>query len=334
MTAANQPISNDSIRWGIIGCGDVTEVKSGPAFSKIPGSTLVAVMRRDGEKARDYAQRHKVPKWYTDAAALINDPEINAIYVATPPDSHEEYTIKALKAGKSVYVEKPMSTTLDSCIRMKDVANQTGGKLTIAHYRRALPMFLRVKELLTQAVIGDIRTVRLSMLQPDKSGMIAKATSNWRVNPSIAGAGLFYDLAPHQLDLIVFFFGTPVATSGMCANQAGLYSAEDVVTGLIHLPNDVLFTGQWCFTTDPAQEEDSIVITGSKGSISFPVFGYTISVQTGKEENRYEFIPPQHIQQPMIEKIVRYFSGKDENPCSADQAILSMRIMENFVYGK
>ncbi|MDE3253622.1 MAG: gfo/Idh/MocA family oxidoreductase, partial [Bacteroidota bacterium] len=151
--------------------------------------------------------------------------------------------------------------------------------------------------------------------------------------PSIAGAGLFYDLAPHQLDLIVYFFGAPLSSYGMSANQAGLYTAEDAVTGLIRLPGNILFTGQWCFTTDPAQEEDAIVITGSKGSISFPVFGHTIRVLTGREEKIYEFIPPQHIQQPMIEKIVAYFSGQGENPCSAEQAIQSIQIMENFAYG-
>src|SRR5688572_22425115 len=99
----------DKINWGIIGCGDVTEVKSGPAFNRVRDSALVAVMRRDEAKVKDYASRHQVPAWYTDAQVLINDPGINAIYVATPPSTHEEYAIAALKAGKPVYVEKPMS---------------------------------------------------------------------------------------------------------------------------------------------------------------------------------------------------------------------------------
>src|ERR1700747_392477 len=99
----------EKIKWGIIGCGDVTEVKSGPAFNKVKDSELVAVMRRDGEKAKDYAQRHKVPKWYTNADQLIHDPDANSVYIATPPSSHEEYAIAVINAGKPVYVEKPMS---------------------------------------------------------------------------------------------------------------------------------------------------------------------------------------------------------------------------------
>ena len=104
------------IAWGIIGVGDVCEIKSGPAFNSIEGSKLVAVMRRNAALAQDYAQRHSVPKWYDDADALINDPEINAIYIATPPDTHQFYTLKAAKAHKIVYVEKPMARNYKECL--------------------------------------------------------------------------------------------------------------------------------------------------------------------------------------------------------------------------
>ncbi|NCB07478.1 MAG: Gfo/Idh/MocA family oxidoreductase, partial [Bacteroidia bacterium] len=98
----------ESVRWGIIGVGNVTEVKSGPAFYKTEHSKLVAVMRRDAEKAADYARRHGVEKWYSNATDLINDPEVDAVYIATPPDSHARYAMEAMRAGKPVYVEKPM----------------------------------------------------------------------------------------------------------------------------------------------------------------------------------------------------------------------------------
>src|SRR4029079_2162368 len=117
------------INWGIIGCGDVTEIKSGPAFNKVKNSSLVAVMRRNAEKAKDYAYRHKVPKWYADATSLINDPEVSAIYIATPPSSHEEYTLAALQAGKPVYVEKPMSVNAASAVRMANAAKEKNIKL-------------------------------------------------------------------------------------------------------------------------------------------------------------------------------------------------------------
>ena len=122
----------EHINWGMIGCGNVTEKKSGPAFSKVPHSSLVAVMGRDAQKAADYAQRHGVPKWYNDVDELINDPDVNAIYIATPPNVHLEYAAKAMKAGKAVYVEKPMALSADECEQMNQISRETGVPLFVA----------------------------------------------------------------------------------------------------------------------------------------------------------------------------------------------------------
>lgn len=323
------------INWGIIGSGDVTEIKSGPAFNKVPGSSLVAVMRRDAAKAKDYAKRHGVPKWYDDAAQLIRDPEVDAIYIATPPLFHESYAIASLKAGKPVYVEKPMSTELVACIRMRDAAAETGIKLTVAHYRRALPMFMKLKEMIGEHAIGEIRLVRLSMLQPQESSLIASTETNWRVDPNVGGVGgLFYDLAPHQLDLMVYLFGPVKNSFGICANQSGLYQVKDIVSGVVHFQNNIIFSGNWCFTVAAELKEDICEIIGSHGKISFPLFGNCITVQKGNGTIVLSFERPEHIQQAMIEKTVQYFSGNGPNPCSADEAIESMRLMEKFVTGE
>ena len=327
----NELNTSDSIQWGIIGCGNVTEVKSGPAFNKVPNSSLAAVMRRDSEKAKDYAKRHDVPLWFDDAIQLINHPGVNAIYVATPPKFHEAFTIAALQAGKPVYVEKPMAMDTAACLRMLAVSKETQVKLCIAHYRRALPKFLKIKALLASKVIGQIRLVQMKMLQTDKSSIIAGTEPNCRINPAIAGAGLFFDLAPHQLDLMMFFFGSPLETFGISANQAELYEAEDIVTGIMRLPEDILFSGVWCYTVGEGIEEDLCEIIGSKGKISFPIFDHRLCIQTGTKQETEIFQPPTHIQQPMIEKVVQYFLGHGPNPCSATDAIESMRVMEDFL---
>ena len=119
-------MSTDLVRWGMIGCGDVAEVKSGPGFQKARGSRLVAVMRRDAGRAEDYARRHGVPRWYRDAAQLIADPEVDAVYVATPPSTHRQYTLMAAAAGKPVYVEKPMAHSIEEARVMARVAKETG----------------------------------------------------------------------------------------------------------------------------------------------------------------------------------------------------------------
>jgi len=293
------------IRWGIIGCGDVTELKSGPAFNKVEGSFLVAVMRRDTGKAKDYAARHNVPKWYTDANELINDPEINAIYVATPPDSHEQYTIAALHAGKPVYVEKPMALDLAASTRMLQVAVEKNVKLSVAHYRREQPMFKKIKELLQDKVIGDIKFVDLKFLKPALSNadlLIPK--TNWRVNPAIAGGGLFHDLAPHQLDLMLYFFGDIKIFSGVSFNQNKKYLADDIVAGHILFENGIVFNGLWCFTVGEEEALDQVEIIGSEGRITFSVFdkfSFSVSQDGMGQEFTYEKI--QHVQQPMIEKV-------------------------------
>jgi len=321
------------LSWGIIGCGDVTEIKSGPAFNKVSNSRLMAVMRRDAEKAADYAARHAVPKWYNDAAELINDPEIDAVYVATPPKFHEEYTIQALQAGKHVYVEKPVTTDTASCKRIMDHANAAKGKLAVAHYRRALPMFLTIKKMIAENKIGKIKLIQLNMLQPHLSPIIAATEKNWRVDPAIAGGGLFYDLAPHQLDIITFIFGKYVNCSGIAVNQAKFYEAEDTVIGYIELPNNILFTGNWCFTVPDNNKKDECKIIGENGSLSFPFFGNTLEVMTDEGTQHFLFEHPTHIQQPMIGKVVQYFLGNEPNPCSVEEALVSLEIMEKFRLG-
>lgn len=320
----------DTINWGIIGCGDVTEVKSGPAFNKVPDSKLIAVMRRNASKAADYAKRHYLPKWYSDAYELINDPEINAVYVATPPLQHEEYTVAALEAGKPVYVEKPMAVSAAAAKRMVDAANKNDIKLTVAHYRRAQPLFIKLKELLNTNTIGDIKFITLGFYAPSLSPDKLKDTkTKWRVNPAVAGGGLFHDLAPHQLDLMLYFFGKIKCAAGISANQAGLYAADDIVCGNMLFENSAMFNGTWCFSVPEGEAKDTCEIIGSEGKLNFSVFGEPeISVtKKGKTATVY-FEKLKHVQQPMIEKTVQYFLGKGDNPCGAEDGAEVMRIME------
>lgn len=322
------------ITWGIIGCGNVTELKSGPAFNKVAQSTLRAVMRRDAAKAADYAARHQVPFWYSDAAALINDLAINAIYIATPPKFHEEYAIAAMEKGKAVYVEKPVALSVAACKRMADAVKANDGKLVVAHYRRGLPMFLKIKELVETGAVGKIKNIRLTMFQTHRPDIVADTGFNWRVDPAFAGAGYFYDLAPHQLDIIQFIFGEALRMSGVAAHQTDFYAAEDAVSGIMELPNNILFQGDWNFSMPEILKEDSCLIIGEKGYLKFPFFGSELRIVTEAGADLISFEHPQNIQHPMISKVVDYFLGKSSNPCSIEEAMKSMEVMESFAYGK
>lgn len=322
----------NSILWGMIGCGDVTEVKSGPAFNKVNHSSLFAVMRRDADKAKDYAARHGVPKWYSDAKELINDKEVNAIYIATPPAFHEEYAIAAINAGKPVYIEKPMALNFASANMIAKVANEKNIKVSIAHYRRGQPLFNKVKELLKENIIGEIRFAKLEFYKkPLNKEALTIPKVAWRVNPEIAGGGLFHDIAPHQIDLMYWFFGEIEKASGYSTNQSGSYKADDIVSGNILFKSGVIFNGLWCFNVAPENVKDYCEIQGSEGKMQFPIFEHKKIeiIKNGKTEI-IPFEPPEHVQQPLIQKVVDYFLDKGPNPCSAEDGAKVMWLMDQF----
>ena len=157
-------------------------------------------MRRDRAKAEDYARRHGVPRWYDDADALIHDDEVDAVYIATPPDSHRDYAVRVLAAGKPVYVEKPMARTTAECEEMLAAAERAGLPLFVAYYRRAMPRFGTVQQLLHDGAVGQVQAVSVRNSQP--AVIDDGADVPWRVRPEISGGGHFVDLASHTLDLL------------------------------------------------------------------------------------------------------------------------------------
>ena len=323
---------NGIVNWGIIGCGDVCEVKSGPAFNKVAKSKLVAVMRRNRDKARDFAQRHGVPKFYSDATELISDPEVNAIYIATPPSSHESHTEMALEAGKPVYVEKPVSINSASVERMLALEKQYSGKVSVAHYRRGLPLFCKIKHLVNDGEIGDVKLILLRTLQPIASKIITHTEDNWRIKPEISGGGLFHDLSPHQLDIMYWIFGKPQQENVQAANQAKLYNAPDLTMVQLKFANDIYFDGIWNFNVAESATTDSCEIIGDKGSIRFSFFRVsTIELTTNEGIKILEEEYPVNIQQPHINNVVKYFRGEGTNPCSLQDALVTMQVMDKAV---
>ncbi len=321
-----------TVNWGIIGCGDVTEVKSGPPLYKVPNSRLVAVMRRDAAKAEDYARRHGVGKWYSDAEQLLNDHEINAVYIATPPSSHMEYALAAIKRGLNVYIDKPVTLNAGQARQIAEALKYSKSKVAIAHYRRALPSYLYIKELINNGTIGNVLSVQIRTWKNAKPEQVEKLSDNWRVNPHYSGGGYFHDLSPHQLDLMLFYFGVPVKHNGFSVNQAGVYQADDHTCGSIIFENGVMVNGSWCFNVAPSSVTDECVMVGTKGSINFPFFNapYTVKLKTEEGETIKTFIQPEHISYPMIEKVVNYFKGEGENPSDINDAIILMDIIDAF----
>lgn len=297
------------INWGIIGCGKVTEQKSGPAFNKVDGSRLVAVMRRNRHLAEDYARRHNVPRYYSNADDLIHDNEVNAVYIATPPGSHAEYAIRTLKAGKPVYIEKPMAANYRECVMINEAAENAGLPVYVAYYRRTLPGFQLIKNLIEAGEIGQPRFANFQIYnyasEAEKSG-----NPPWRVIPEISGAGHFFDLGSHQLDFLDYIFGPVIKVSSLAVNQSGLYQAEDFVAASFIFKGNIVGTGIWSFTVSREANRDYFEIVGDKGIIKTSTFTYDPIVLVNSSGTK-EFANdrPENIQFYLIEQIVRALSG-------------------------
>jgi len=317
------------IHWGIIGCGDVTEVKSGPGFQKAKGSALVAVTRRDFAKAEDYARRHGVPTVHRDADDLICDARVDAVYIATPPSSHCDLALRVADAGKPCLVEKPMALNHEECERMVAAFRTRGVPLWVAYYRRALPRFLLVRDLLRSGAIGRLTSVHVEVTDPLANGAQA---SGWRFDPAVAGAGLFFDLGSHSLDLVDFLAGPIERVSGFAANTGGTYGAEDVTVASYLTGEDVPGTGTWNFNADA--HRDRIRFVGSEGHLVTPIFSDSdVVVTRAEQEDVHRARNPPHVHQPLIQSIVAELQGRGRCESTGESGARTSWVMDQCVAG-
>ena len=318
----------DKIRWGILGCGDVCEVKSGPGFQKAAGSQLVAVMRRNGALAADYARRHGVPRSYDDARALVNDPDVDAVYIATPPGAHVEGALLAAAVGKPAYVEKPMARHGPECDAMLTAFAAAKQKLFVAYYRRALPRFLKIKQLLDEGALGPLTGVsyRMALDTPPNADPVKKS---WRLDASDSGGGLFLDVGSHVLDLLDFLCGPlPLEhVHGDAARVATTAAVEDAVTMIFRSAGGVPGTASFNFSSEV--KEDVLEFTGTRARVSTSVFGTEpVRLQSAKGLEQFEFPNPPHIAQPLIQTVVDDLLGRGTCASTGESARRAQRVMD------
>ncbi|TQV85850.1 Gfo/Idh/MocA family protein [Aliikangiella coralliicola] len=322
-------MSKSLIKWGMIGCGSVTEKKSGPAFNQVANSRLEAVMRRDQEKLQDYATRHQITKFTTNADEVINDPEVDAIYIATPPDTHKEYALKVAAANKICCVEKPMALNYQECQQMVEAFNEINKPLFVSYYRRSLPRFNHVKSLIESGQIGEVRHVRWDFSrQPNKLDL--NREYNWRTVPSISGGGYFVDLASHGLDLFIYLLGDVEQVHGIKQNQQGLYEAEDAVTACWKHKSGATGSGFWNFAA--SEKNDTVTIYGSDGIINFSIFNEA-EVQLQSKNGQQSFIieHPDNIQYYHIDNMIQHIGGQATHPSTGEQAMKVSWMMDQIL---
>lgn len=298
------------IKWGFIGCGEATERRALPAFSQHPDAEIVAVMSRNIARAKAFAQKHNIGRWYNDAQNLVTDPDIDAVYIATPPSTHATYAVMALMAGKTVYVEKPLAIHYDECLRINRVAAAQKKACFVAYYRRYLPYFKEVDNLIKSGTIGRVLTAQIRFAAPPREMDYSSTNRPWRLQPDIAGGGYFYDLAPHQIDILQQLFGPIVEAVGYPANRGGLYKTEDTVAATMRFHNGMPASGTWCFVAHESAREDRILVIGDKGQLSFSVFTYApIHIQNEQGEQHISVDNPENVQLPLLSSIMEHLQG-------------------------
>ena len=316
--------SKNTVTFAIIGCGDVTEVKSGPAFQKIPGCRLKTVMRRDAEKLRDYARRHNVAHFTTDYLDILRDPEIDAVYIATPPNMHCFYTLEAAKYGKAVYVEKPMAMTAAECRQMIAACKEANVPLFTAYYRRGMEKFKAVKEILTEEKIGKPRAFSYRFACPVPEIIPHR---KWLMDPQVSGGGMLYDVGSHMIDTLCFLFGQAETVYGISKNQSGAYEVNDDHSIALRFAGGVQGTLQLTFCA--SGREDEAVIYGTRGSLRFSIMDNDpIVIETDGETEEIAFAPAAHVQQGLIAQVVDTLLGKADLESTGAYGLATQEILE------
>jgi predicted dehydrogenase len=306
------------MRWGIIGVGDVTEVKSGPAFRRVAGSELIAVMRRSAALAEDYARRHQVPRWHTDAEAILSAEDIDAVYIATHPNTHAEYTRRAAAAGKAVLVEKPIAVTVEECRSMTAACEEAGVPLWVAYYRRALPRFERVRQLIAEGAIGVVRAVNSIRFQ-------APRPNSWQNTVGLSGGGWFFDAACHTLDWLDYLFGPLRDVHGHAIGHDR--QLEDTVVISYRCDGDIVGSGTWCF--DAGTDTDRTTIIGTEGTVTVSVTApEPIELVRGDTLEQLDIPDPPHVHEPLVRTIVDEWNGVGRCPSTGRSATRTAKVVE------
>lgn len=319
----------DHVGWGIIGTGDVAERKGGPALYLADRSELIAVASRTKSRAMEFAKRHGDPIVYDSAEALLRDERINAVYVATHPNTHAAYAEMAAAAGKHVLCEKPMAMTVEETQRMIDVCRDNRVSLSVAFYRREFPVIRKLKELLTAGSIGEILSVHVVNFVPFQS----PDANPWRLDPGTAGGGILMDIGSHRFDLLCDFFGRPQSVFGQTAGQKLTSRLDDAAVVGFRFENNVLGMSSFQWNTPIAR--DDLEVVGTEGIVKIHDLSGSASLTLQRREGSeiWTFTAPDPVHLPFVEKLVQHLLDGAPNPCDGESGALPNEIIGQISIG-
>ncbi len=301
------------LRWGIIGCGDVVEKKSGPSIMGTGNSEIVHVMRRNLEKSKEYADANAILKATDKADEVLNNPDVDIIYIATPPNSHKDYVLQAAEAGKHILVEKPMGLNEAQSLEMCEACEKAGAQLFVAYYRRFHPHVLKMKELIAEGRLGRLLAGSIEF----RDTFPGIKESGWRLQPEVGGGGHLIDNISHRIDLFVDLFGDTdeIAGSAVYSDETG---AEEALSLSVRFQNGIIGTATG--NVDNSLRVDRFQIIGTEAEIvSDPLDGCSFVLRSREKEELFSFDPfpaphlglIQHIEKVLAEKGTNGSPGRD-----------------------
>ena len=314
-----------TIRWGFLGCGKVVQSKSGDAFRKVPNSTIEMIRRRDLEAARQSAEYFGAPKWCDSIEELLAS-DIEAVYIATPPGLHYQQAMECLKAGKAVYLEKPFARNYTEAKALTESFEKAGVPLYISHYRRALPRFLKIREMLSEKIIGEVQTIEFQL---NRIFSQKEAETTWLYDPVLSGGGKYYDIAPHTVDIINFLFGNIIQVEGSAKNTGRGCPLENIVEMSFVTETGVKGTAVFCCVAD--EKSDRLHVTGTKGTMEFSVHGKTdviVRNLEGTVVEQFDLPDPKTVEEAMVQSVVEDLLGISVCESKAGEVLITYKIID------
>jgi predicted dehydrogenase len=287
-----------TVRFGLIGCGNISRKRVAPALRDSSLCELVAVNRAQTDKAEAFAKEFGARRWYADWRELLDDKEIDAVYVATPVYLHVEQVVAAAEAGKHLLCEKPMALNVAECRRMIEACNANGVKLGIAYYRHFYPVVRRMKEIIASGEIGSAVLAQCNAFEwfdVDPSHPRA-----WLLQKEKSGGGPMMDFGCHRIEVLLDLFGKVDRVESLLASSFFRREVEDVAVATLKFEGGTVAT--LTIAHSAREPKDTLDVFGSDGSIHVPVLNEGRLTVTTTDGDREEFHPPAtNIHQPLIE---------------------------------
>jgi predicted dehydrogenase len=316
--------------WGLIGCGDIAAKRVAAALRDAPDSALVTVARARAELAASFAKEHGARRWHADWREVLEDDEVDAVYLATPVALHPEQAIAAAEAGKHVLCEKPMALDVEACARMVSAARHNGARLGIAYYRHLYPVVARLRELLASGEIGRPVLAQAQAFEPFNP--TADHPRAWLLSKAHSGGGPMADFGCHRIEVLLDLLGPAARTHGFPSNvRFKDREVEDTCVAHLEFASGAL--ALVTVTHAALERRDTLEILATEGSAYVPVLNEGVLRIVTAQGTREERHPPHaNLHQPLVEDFVAAArAGRD--PVVTGEAGLEVQRVLAAIYG-